>query len=110
MPRKRTGAPSTSRRSAAGPEPPSRVKRIFRSKARPIARATARRAGWSSGVRQGRVAGWKAMVCRMPAGTREAVQAVTASWIRSGSWPSTSRKLIFTRAEEGMIVLPFTPW
>ncbi len=58
----------------------------------------------------GRVAGWKAMVCRMPAGMRDSTQARTVFCTSSGSWPSTSRKLIFTRAEEGMIVLLPAPW
>ena len=67
-------------------------------------------AGWSSGVRQGRVAPPKLILWRIPAGIRPSAQSRTDRSTRSGSCPATRRNESFSWAEDGMIVLPPGPW
>ena len=104
MPRKSTGAPSTSWRSAAGPEPPSRVKRTFcrRPGPWPVRRTAARGGPAGSGT-----GGWPPRTrsrtgCRRDAGSRPvADDLLDVVGVLAGDQPEGELHL----AEAGTMVL-----
>ena len=75
-----------------------------------MARAAARVAGWSVGVRLG-LPPWSGCVVTVtPAGATAATWSLKAARILSGSWLATRRAEILACACAGMIVLPPSPW